>query len=158
MNKTTISRRNWLKIASSATAGLAVSAVPLFAAGCNAKQENSNKSQKTEENSGIKYFSRKKRIPCVDCSYCMPCQFGLDIPGIFRFINMHTEESETAGDDLSARGDHFDEKSLRASYDDAIPDLRQADKCTGCKSCVPKCPEMIDIPAEMLKIAKITFR
>ncbi len=158
MNKTMISRRNWLKIASSATAGIAISAVPLFASGCDAKRENSDKSEKTEENAGVKYFLRKKCIPCVDCSYCMPCQFGLDIPGIFRFINKHTEESETAGDDLSARGNPFDEKSFRAAYDEAIPELRQADKCTGCKSCVSKCPERIDIPGEMLKIAKIAFR
>lgn len=26
-------------------------------------------------------------IPCNDCKYCMPCPYGIDIPGIFVHYN-----------------------------------------------------------------------
>ncbi len=59
-------------------------------------------------------------------------------------------------------GDEMDDiarrRAFRAVYSSAIEELRQADKCTECKTCVPKCPEMIAIPNEMLEIARVTYR
>ena len=47
------------------------------------------------------------------------------------------------------------EKLRRAyliSYDRAIPTLRQADHCVGCKQCIPKCPQSIAIPRQLRRI------
>lgn len=88
-------------------------------------------------------------IRCIRCHYCMPCPFGMDIPGIFTFIN------ESIQNNLMPDSAHADsEKKFLSAYDRAIPELRQADKCTGCNRCVALCPEDIAIPDEMLRIAK----
>ena len=76
-------------------------------------------------------------IPCNRCDYCMPCPYGLDIPGILTFRN------ETR---LSA-------KEILAAYKKAIPEpLRRAEHCTGCGRCNSHCPQSIDIPKEIAKI------
>ena len=32
-------------------------------------------------------FVRYPLIPCNDCKYCMPCPYGIDIPGILLLFN-----------------------------------------------------------------------
>ena len=34
----------------------------------------------------------------------------------------------------------------------AVPTLRQASHCVGCKQCIPKCPQSIQIPRELRRI------
>ena len=88
-------------------------------------------------------------VRCIHCRYCMPCPFGIDIPGIFSFINESIEENIIPDSAATDRA-----KKILSAYDRAIPELRQADKCTGCNRCVALCPEDIAIPDEMLRIAK----
>ena len=38
------------------------------------------------------------------------------------------------------------------SYDRAIPTLRQASHCAGCKQCLEHCPQSIAIPRELRRI------
>ena len=33
-------------------------------------------------------INEKTKVPCTACSYCMPCPFGVDIPGSFRCYNV----------------------------------------------------------------------
>ena len=81
-------------------------------------------------------------IPCNDCKYCMPCPYGLDIPGILTFRN----EVLTAKTPPSTR------EALRL-YAKAVPEeLRRADHCTGCGKCNIHCPQSIDIPKELAAI------
>ena len=81
-------------------------------------------------------------IPCNNCSYCMPCPYGLDIPSILSFRN----EILTAKTFPCAR------ETLRR-YAKAVPEeLRRADHCTGCGRCRPHCPQSIDIPKELATI------
>ena len=89
-------------------------------------------------------FLKLKTIPCNYCNYCMPCPYGIDIPGILTFRN----EVLTSKKMLSTC-------QALASYRRAIPeDLRRAEHCTGCGKCSPHCPQNIDIPSELASIDK----
>ncbi|MBQ9395597.1 MAG: aldo/keto reductase [Proteobacteria bacterium] len=93
-------------------------------------------------------------IPCTTCRYCMPCPYGIDIPTAFQHYNKCVNEKNIPEDSMSP--DYA--KARRAfltGYDRVASDLRQADKCIGCKKCLPLCPQQIDIPAEMKRIADI---
>jgi predicted aldo/keto reductase-like oxidoreductase len=90
-------------------------------------------------------------IQCTTCQYCMPCPYGLDIPGTFA----HYNRCVSAGKMLKSSNDDNYRTARREfliGYDRSVPKLRQADHCTGCKICVGHCPQGISIPEEMLRI------
>lgn len=90
-------------------------------------------------------------IPCNDCKYCMPCPYGLDIPGIL----LHYNKCVNEGNLSSSSQDENYKKARRAflvGYDRAVERERQADHCVGCKQCNPHCPQRIDIPKEIRRI------
>ncbi len=94
---------------------------------------------------------RYPTIPCNDCKYCMPCPYGIDIPGILLHFNKCINEGEMP----SSSQDSNYRKARRAfliGYDRSVPRLRQADHCIGCEHCVPHCPQNIKIPREMQRI------
>lgn len=95
-----------------------------------------------------------KDIPCNDCKYCMPCPYGIDIPGIF----LHYNKCKNEGLLPMSIGDK-EYRKLRRDYlislDRTIPHDRQPDHCIGCGKCVPHCPQGIRIPQEMTKLDKI---
>ena len=77
-------------------------------------------------------------IPCTECNYCMPCDSGVPIPLAFSLYN----DANRFGHDNQPRRAYWFSKNAG----------RDATNCTGCGECIPKCPQLIDIPAE-LKIA-----
>ncbi len=79
-------------------------------------------------------------IPCTYCRYCMECPSGVHIPKVFDKYNQYF-----------ARGD-TDKTRFLAEYA-WIGEKRQAHKCTECGVCLPKCPQGIDIPKELEKVA-----
>ena len=90
-------------------------------------------------------------IDCNDCKYCMPCPYGLDIPGIFVHYNKcvnqgNVPESKQAENYYKAR------KAFLVGYDRSVPRLRQANHCVQCRKCVPHCPQQIDIPRELARV------
>lgn len=90
-------------------------------------------------------------IQCTECQYCMPCPYGLDIPGVFGHFNRII----SAGQRLSSSKEENYKESRRAfliGYDRKVPKLRQANHCIGCEICKPHCPQTIDIPNEMRRI------
>ncbi|MBQ6882699.1 MAG: aldo/keto reductase [Alistipes sp.] len=96
-------------------------------------------------------YLRYPLIGCTDCLYCMPCPYGLDIPGIFKHYNKCINEgnvSATSGDADYRRT----RRAFLVGYDRAVPRLRQAAHCIGCRECVAHCPQSIDIPAQLRKI------
>lgn len=90
-------------------------------------------------------------IPCNDCKYCMPCPYGIDIPGVLVHYNKCVNEGNlptTSGDPDYRRV----RRAFLVGYDRSVPRLRQASHCIGCRQCVEHCPQAIDIPAELHRI------
>ena len=110
----------------------------------------------TEEDNSFLYEVAKEivgveTIPCNDCKYCMPCPYGIDIPGIFVHYNKCKNEGrlpvENMAEEYSKR-----RREYLIGLDRAVPKMRQADHCIGCGQCEPHCPQKIRIPRELHKI------
>ncbi len=90
-------------------------------------------------------------IPCNDCKYCMPCPYGVDIPGIF----VHYNKCKNAGA-LPIDPEQEGYARYRSEYliglDRSVPRIRQANHCIACGQCKPHCPQNIDIPRELHQI------
>ena len=90
-------------------------------------------------------------IPCNDCKYCMPCPYGLDIPGVLLHYNKCVNEGNVP-EDRQAENYREARRAFLVGYDRSVPRLRQADHCIGCNQFVSHCPQGIDIPKEMQRI------
>ena len=77
-------------------------------------------------------------VGCTACRYCMPCPFGVDIPGNFRMMNEYAQYSNT--------------RSLRYHWQDMEP-AERADACRACGKCEAACPQGLPIRAKLAEIA-----
>lgn len=83
--------------------------------------------------------------------YCMPCPYGLDIPGIFSHFNKCINEGNVPPSTQSKKYRRARQAFL-IGYDRSVPRLRQANHCIGCRRCVDHCPQNIDIPSQIQRI------
>ena len=75
---------------------------------------------------------------CTGCKYCMPCPFGVDIPGNFAIWN---------------KGRMFDSYDIiRTSWENESEQVKRPPVCTECGQCIPLCPQHIDIPVDLKKV------
>lgn len=70
-------------------------------------------------------------VPCTRCNYCMPCPFGVNIPGVFEAYNITASKNRQAGQKL------YQTLDLDASG------------CVGCQACEEVCPQAIPIATHM---------
>lgn len=77
-------------------------------------------------------------IPCTGCRYCVPCPVEVQIPDIFALANDYHRNH-----DLDA---------FKKGYDALAKEGGIAADCVNCGSCLPKCPQHIEIPKELAKI------
>lgn len=75
-------------------------------------------------------------VPCTACQYCMPCPFGLNIPGNFKAYNLSASQNKRAAKKL---------------YDEVE---KKSDQCTACLACEQVCPQHIRVSEEMKKVAQ----
>ena len=83
-------------------------------------------------------YRKRLAVPCTACRYCMPCPVGVEIPRIFGLYNQY----KITGN-----------KWLFLNNYNAIPEDSGASACVNCGRCVKHCPQKIDIPAQLKKIA-----
>ena len=94
-------------------------------------------------------------IPCTTCAYCMPCPFGVDIPGNFAYYNEAVAQHvlplpEKQDADYIERKQQF-----AAGLRSALPDeAKWATACADCEVCLSKCPQQIRIPTQMARIVE----
>jgi predicted aldo/keto reductase-like oxidoreductase len=96
----------------------------------------------------------KGQIPCTACAYCMPCPFGVDIPGNFKIFNAQSDALLSAG---TAKAVVDKRKDFVNKYK-AQPEAVRADACVGCKACLSKCPQHISIPQHMERIRDLAAK
>ena len=98
-------------------------------------------------------------IPCTACNYCMPCPYGIDIPGNFAYYNEAVAQHILPLPDKQA-ADYMDRKQQFADgLRKALPDASTwATQCTDCESCLKKCPQQIRIPNQMARIVETIRR
>ena len=80
------------------------------------------------------------RVGCTGCGYCMPCPQGVDIPGVFRNLNVIPIEGKFA-----ALKGYWQCTAIRKQP-------ANASRCIGCGKCEKHCPQAIPI-RDMLKVA-----
>ena len=79
-------------------------------------------------------IKEKERVGCTGCRYCMPCPFGVDIPGNFHYYNlMYTEGKKAAARLEFARNVGLQKKAGFAT------------QCTECGACEKHCPQHLPI-------------
>ena len=98
----------------------------------NAEQETIAKAKEV--------FTRRIKIACTNCEYCMPCPSGVNIPRVFWF---HNEASL------------FDTwEQAKKSYADLVKADTGADKCISCGLCEGMCPQSLPIIEALQAAAK----
>lgn len=104
-------------------------------------------------------FAHFPAVPCTACQYCMPCPYGLDIPGIFAFYNKSLAEGNIATEGTVEQKEfRRARRAFLTAYGKSIERLRQADHCIGCGECLTHCPQSIKIPDKMRMIEDYTNR
>ena len=82
------------------------------------------------------------RVNCTGCQYCMPCPFGVDIPGCFAMYN----ERYVIGKKQPIL--HYIRNTGALSARPA-----NASVCVQCGQCEPHCPQQIPIRAKLREVA-----
>ena len=80
----------------------------------------------------------KPTIPCTGCRYCMPCPFGIDIPGNFKLWN-----------EYGMLGLKDTAKRRYTNLGDA-----QAEFCKKCGKCEKLCPQSIKIREDLQRVVQ----
>lgn len=88
------------------------------------------------------------RIHCIGCRHCLPCPYGIDIPGIFAHYNKCLQEGAVT-DDVDDPDYRKNRRRYLRTYESDVDPARAADKCISCGQCTGKCPEHIAIPARI---------
>jgi predicted aldo/keto reductase-like oxidoreductase len=103
--------------------------------------ENFKALDETEQNAVINVAEAlKSRVKngCTGCAYCMPCPFGVDIPGNFRAWNEF--------------GMYQNEGEVRWFWEKGIKDAAKAKNCAECGQCEEACPQKLSIREDLKKV------
>lgn len=85
----------------------------------------------------LELLKKRFTVPCTACGYCLGCPMEIDIPTCLRVYNEYSISQE----------------SMELEPLQKMPGDRQPKACVGCGQCSSHCPQHIDIPRYMLKLA-----
>ena len=83
------------------------------------------------------------KVGCTGCGYCMPCPFGVDIPGCFAGYNAHHLFPHDSAGRFQYIGRHSG----------LMGQVSYAGLCRKCGKCVNVCPQHLPIPELMKQVA-----
>ena len=83
-------------------------------------------------------YRRMLKVDCTHCAYCMPCPHGVNIPMNFSLYN----------DTFMFR----DAEINFMLYNHMLLPEQRASNCQKCGECEPKCPQFIEIIAELKNV------
>ena len=159
-----MNRREWLKAAAGAV--VAAVAAPLSVAGEATASASDGDCEAPLQLAGVGAKRRKvgkiavrEAVGCVECDACMPCGYGVDIPGNFRVYNEmlaqggvpDPETDDVTGSDFRRKAIGF----LRV-YDRRIADKHQSQRCIKCFHCVSECRHGVFIVNELAELTALT--
>lgn len=84
-----------------------------------------------------KIYRSMQRNECTACGYCMPCPFGVNIPGNFKIWNNGAIYEDLPGAKLNYQ---------------SMDESRRASMCQECGACEPQCPQFITIIEDLKKV------
>lgn len=85
--------------------------------------------------------ARLADLYCTGCSYCMPCEQGVDIPGIFQLVNYYRIYGL--------------EEYARQEYAGKVAKGKGADLCQECAQCEAKCPQHLQVMEQLREAHRI---
>ncbi len=91
---------------------------------------------------------RLAELYCTGCEYCMPCPHGVNISANFQIMNAHRIYGLT---------EHAQRRYNRLSHPNRPQMGKKAEECVECGECEPKCPQHIQIIAQLKEVAE-TFK
>jgi hypothetical protein len=98
----------------------------------------------------VKIYSKKILVPCTSCKYCLPCPSGVNIPQNFAILNNIALEKSNVRKWLNKR----DYKKMANSPKELnqTKSNGNASLCINCGICLERCPQEINIPAELKNV------
>lgn len=100
-----------------------------------------------ERNIIAQMLEENKRLAdlyCTGCNYCMPCPTGVNIPLNFQIMNYHRVYGLT---------EYAKSQYARIGVDQNMPGGK-AEDCTECGTCMPLCPQSLDIIKQLRETAE----
>lgn len=91
-----------------------------------------------------KAIKSRLEIDCTGCNYCLPCPFNVNIPKSFNTYNDYRMYQK--------------DRYLDWAYGLLLRDKNGPEVCTECGICIDKCPQELDIPELLEKVASINPR
>ncbi|MBE6852568.1 MAG: 4Fe-4S dicluster domain-containing protein [Ruminococcus sp.] len=89
-------------------------------------------------------INMKISIPCTSCRYCTEgCPMNIPIPDYFELYNAEMQEIEKS---FTVQGTYYDNLILRYG---------KASDCISCGQCTEHCPQHLDIPDYLKKVAEV---
>lgn len=86
-------------------------------------------------------YTRRIKVDCTNCGYCMPCPNGVNIPDCFGRYN------------TAFMFENFEE--MKKNYNMFIPEPQWASQCIECGECEEKCPQHIPIMEKLRDVVKL---